>query len=75
MHTQLGATYDDVHVSCRSHWTMGVCIVLLPYLRQIIITHRKGRSLEVVNEVISLVVKRFSSAVLTCELVYACSLP
>ena len=47
--------------------------MLLPYLRQIVINRREGRCLEVVNTVVALVVKRFSSAVLTCELVYDCT--
>ena len=53
--------------SVRSHWTLGVCIVLLPYLRQIIHSHRGARGLEVVNKVIALIVKRFSSSVLTSQ--------
>ena len=54
-------------IPCRSHWTLGVCIVLLPYLRQIIHSHRGARGLEVVNSVVALIVKRFSSSVLTSQ--------
>lgn len=57
----------DCFCSNPSYWSLGVCIILLPYFRQIITGEQDVRHVKILNNTINLIVKRFSVIILSIK--------
>ena len=52
---------------CRSPWSLGVCVVVLPAITQLLPSQREADHITVLAAVLEMIVTRFSPAILTCK--------
>lgn len=52
---------------CQGSWTLAVCFVLLPALRQLLGREREGLSLQVTAAAVETIVARFSNSIMSCK--------